>query len=68
METNKSEEQFQLEKDAARYRWLKDQAWQEGRDGGYVQLYAFPCVVKQSYPDINFISLDEAIDARLQNK
>ncbi|MFI4031794.1 hypothetical protein [Klebsiella quasipneumoniae] len=66
MKNDKSEWQSQLEKDAARYRWLKENARQEGRDGGYVQLYTFPFVIKQSYPDINFANLDESIDARLQ--
>ena len=54
-----------LERDAARYRWLKENARQEGRDGGYVQLYTFPFVIKQSYPDVNYRDLDEAIDAQI---
>ncbi|MGI1290718.1 hypothetical protein ACIAEU_05575 [Enterobacter kobei] len=57
-----------LERDAARYRWLKENARQEGRDGGYVQLYTFPFVIKQSYPDVNYGDLDEAIDSQIHKK
>lgn len=57
-----------LERDAARYRWLKENARQEGRDGGYVQLYTFPFVIKQSYPNVSYGDLDEAIDAQIHNK
>ncbi|ELX9580561.1 hypothetical protein SLJ66_004051 [Escherichia coli] len=63
--SEKSEEQLSLERDAARYRWLKNKSQQEGRDGGYVQLYTFPVVIKQSYPDVNYGDLDEAIDSQI---
>lgn len=63
--SEKSEEQTNLEKDAARYRWLKSRARQEGRDGGYVQLYTFPFVIKDSPPDVSYSDLDEAIDDQL---
>ncbi len=63
-----AEDKNSLERDAARYRWLKKNARQEGRDGGYVQLYRFPIVTKQEYPDVNFSDLDEAIDAQLSKK
>ncbi|EAM1120219.1 TPA: DUF551 domain-containing protein [Salmonella enterica subsp. enterica serovar Javiana] len=60
-----SDDQRSLEQDAARYRWLKSQARQEGRDGGYVQLYTFPVVIKSEYQKINHPGLDEAIDHHL---
>ncbi|HAW3351339.1 TPA: hypothetical protein ACGSHR_002931 [Escherichia coli] len=63
-----SDEKNSLERDAARYRWLKERARQDGRDGGYVQLYTFPFVIKQSYPDVYHDDLDEAIDAQLSKK
>ncbi|MEP9807807.1 hypothetical protein ABLV11_00240 [Klebsiella sp. GW_Kp181] len=69
MSADKEELDSSIELDAARYRWLKSRAIQEGRDGGYVQLYSFPLVMKDDFSKkISHHSLDEAIDAQIAGK
>lgn len=64
------EELEALRKDALRYRWLRDQARTEGRDGGWVGSWRLPFldawndspVVKYH---INRRTFDEAVDAEM---
>lgn len=69
MSADKEDSDSSMELDAARYRWLKSKAIQEGRDGGYVQLYSFPIVMKEDFSQkIAYKNLDEAIDAKISGK
>ncbi len=53
------------EKDASRYQYLKSVARQEGRDGGYVQVYTLPIFLKSAPHYATHASLDECIDAEI---
>lgn len=66
--------QAALELDAARYRWLRDKARIEGRDGGYTGFYRLPFV--DAWDDtpysasrgngFRFENLDAAIDVAMK--
>lgn len=55
-------------KQAARYRWLKKHARQEGRDGGYCQIVTFPNVDISDGRTFNHRTLDAAIDAAIKSE
>ena len=62
--------------DAARYRWLRDKANKEGRDGGWWGYYVFPHL--KGWDDTpfsinrgegyHFNTVDEAVDAAMQGQ
>lgn len=60
-------------RDAARYRWLRDQSKREGRDGGWWGFYDFPNVqgwnhtpyAKDKKQDFDHATVDAAIDAAI---
>lgn len=54
-----------LEKDSARYQYLKSRARQEGRDGGYVQIYTLPTFLKSEPSNVMHSDLDECIDCEI---
>lgn len=55
-------------KQAARYRWLKKHARQEGRDGGWCQVVTFGNVDISDGRTFNHRTLDAAIDAAIKSE
>lgn len=61
------------ERDARRYRWLRDQAKREGRDGGWWGYWVLPFLAgwdhtpysKERGKGYDHVTLDAAIDAAL---